>query len=352
MGHIKGDAETLTENDKKSGQEKPDDLPEKDESFEEGDLISFTENEADQKPVPEAPPTPEPDFMSRDGSISVDDVLSRRRPLEFDMLETKPEPGSAKPAAGQPEPVKEFEPEPPPVKKKRPLEIRVHSGSEGRWKITQPDPETLDSKVREKAPRPIEVPSGKVRVDHEHLSKLDHTLKLELQNIREKTERGFIPGEFLEARRLLSEEGILECPTCKVKVEDTPGEIDHCPRCGLALDDYLGKFKEEWNRKHKHAREIGVLDLEPKKKRNRKTSWELWKEEQGLDPDAELLRCPECGHEEYDDPFVANKCPKCRIPLDLHLQFPRPYIRKREASLKRKRFGVDLHEIEKERKKK
>ncbi len=339
----------MSEEDKKNGKDEEENLPEKEESFDDGGWISLSGEEEEhpdtphEKPVeppPESPPPAQPDYMTRGSGYSVNDILESKRRLEFESTRETPE--------GQSD---ETQGESAPQKMNRPLEIHVHADPEGTWKITPPDAEALDSKVREKASVHLEITSEKVRVDHEHLSKLDETLKNELHSIRKRAERGMIPGEFLEARRRLAEEGVLECPKCKVKVIDTPGKIDFCPQCGLPLDDYLHQYKEEWERKHKNTTSLGVIDFGEKKKKKGKSAWELWKDEQGIDPDAELLRCPKCGYEEYDDPFVANKCPKCRIPLDLHLDFPRPYVRKREAARKMRRAGVDMDEFNNKKKK-
>lgn len=346
----------MTESEDKNKADSPDEISPQPEDFDEENLLELTDEAGGDGSIPDIGEASESgdDYVHRQGGISVDDVLSKKRPLEFEApaieIEQPPvaEPGDdatihdARPEV-KADPVEKEE-------KKRPLEIRTTPLGEGQWEVKQTSPEDAEAKVRADKFEVKPVPGEKVKVDHAHLTRLDESLKDELIRIRKETDRVLIPGEFLEARRRLAEEGVLECPVCKIQVEDRPAKVDHCPKCGLALDDYLGQYKADWERKHRHnltstAKEqdkvtTSIKDLFPLKKKRERTKWEDWKEEQGLDPEAELLACPDCSYTVYDDPFVANRCPNCRIPLDLHLQFPRPYIREREKSTKGRRMGL------------
>lgn len=332
----------MAEREDKNKKNSTDEPRQKSEDFNEKSLLELSGEESGDESVSDSPVDTAKD----------DNVLPKKRPLEFgpppeSEVEAIPEvekhvpsvesdggaPGSVKTPASQTKP-------PHKKRKKRPLEIRTMPSSEGKWPVKESDPKALEALVRADKFEIEPIPGGKVRVDHVHLTKLDASLKEELKRIKKKSERALIPGEFFEARRLLAEEGVLECPMCKLQVLDRPGKVDHCPKCGLALDDYLGKYKAEWERKHKHRVSTGVKELFPTKKKRRKTAWEMWKEDQGLDPEAELLACPQCSYVTYDDPFVANRCPRCKIPLDLHLQFPRAYILEREKYTRRRRVGV------------
>lgn len=348
----------MTESEDKNRLDDPDENPGNAEDFEEERLLEFSDETAMDSSVSDADEVSESgdDYVHRKGGISVDEVLSKKRLLEFEPLaieiEQPPDAESVDDAAihdTRPEAKADLvEKE---EKKRRPLEIRTTPKGEGQWEVRKTSPEAAEAKVRADKFEVRKVPGDKVRYDHAHLSKLDESLKSELQRIRKATDRVLIPGEFLEARRRLAEEGVLECPVCKIQVEDRPAKVDHCPKCGLALDDYLGEYKADWERKHKHSPAsaageqdkvtTSIQDLFPLKKKRERTKWEDWKEEKGLDPEAELLACPDCSYTTYDDPFVANKCPKCRIPLDLHLQFPRSYIQEREKNTKGRRMGLE-----------
>ena len=343
----------MAEREDKNKINSTDDPQEKSEDFNEESLLDLSGEESGDEPVPGPPvdAAKDDDYLHRGGGISVDDVLAKKRPLELKPPEPEIE---AIPDVQKPAPLTESDrgapdsTETPPVKaaparkkkKKRPLEIRTMPSGEGKWPVKESDPKALEALVRANKFEVKPIPGEKVPVDHAHLTKLDASLKEELKKIRKKAERAVIPGEFLEARRLLTEEGVLECPVCKIRVQDRPGKVDLCPKCGLALDDYLGQYKAEWERKHKHRASTVAKELFPPKKKRKKTAWEIWKEEQGLDPEAELLACPQCSYETYDDPFVATKCPRCKIPLDLHLKFPRAYIREREKHTRGRRAGM------------
>ena len=194
----------------------PDEQPAKQEDFDEETLLELSGEDNSAETAPDSPvdTAKESDYLHRGGGISVDDVLSRKRPLEFDPpeLEIKSSPEPAGPV--QPEAQ-----EPPPEKtdKKRPLEIRTMPYGEGKWPVKGGDPKALDALIRADKFEVKPVPGEKVRVDHAHLTKLDESLKSELQRIRKETDRALIPGEFLEARRRLAEEGVLECPVCRIQ---------------------------------------------------------------------------------------------------------------------------------------
>jgi len=348
----------LTESEEKKNADNPDEIPGNAEDFEEETLLEFSDETATGGSESDADEVSESgdDYVHRKGGLSVDDVLSNKRLLEFEPpsieLERPPAAESVDDAAiHDTMPEAKADPVEMEEKKHRPLEIRTTPLGEGQWEVRKTSPEAAEAKVRADKFEVKPVPGDKVKVDHAHLTRLDESLKSELLRIREATDRVLIPGEFLEARRRLAEEGVLECPVCKIQVEDRPGLVDHCPKCGLALDDYLGEYKADWERKHRRnpasaGKEedkvhTGVQELFPLKKKRERTKWEDWKEEKGLDPEAELLACPNCSYTTYDDPFVANRCPNCRIPLDLHLRFPRPYVEEREKSTKGRRMGLE-----------
>lgn len=347
----------MTESEEKKNADNPDENPGNAEDFVEETLLEFTDEASGDESISDIGEASESgdDYVHRKGGISVDEVLSKRRLLEFEAPAIEIEQLAAA-ESGDDAAIHDARPEvkADPVEKeekKRPLEIRTTPLGEGQWEVKQTRPEDAEAKVRADKFEVKPVPGDKVRVDHAHLTRLDESLKDELIRIRKETDRVLIPGEFLEARRRLAEEGVLECPVCKIQVENRPAKVDHCPKCGLALDDYLGEYKADWERKYRFnltstAKEqedvtTSIKDLFPLKKKRERTKWEDWKEEQGLDPEAELLACPDCSYTVYDDPFVANRCPNCRIPLDLHLQFPRPYVEEREKSTKGRRMGLE-----------
>lgn len=320
--------------DDKKRNSKNDEVPEKDADFSSDSLLSFIEVQGDDKTRKAPPeerrkrrpiePSP-PDERYHPGGVKVDDVLAGKRPLEIDI-----------PLA------QDLPPAPEAVSHDlRPLELTPPAAEEGALKVSGTEQAEVDTRARTEKLQPVESPSeGRMGVDQEYLSKLDLQLKDELVRLKNSNQQGMIPGRFLEARKTLTQEGTLECPQCKIKVTDTPGKIDYCPQCGLALDDYLHQYRREWENKYKNRTSEGVKEFGPPKQVSGKTGWERWKEDKGIDPEAELLECPQCGMQVYDDPFIANKCPKCHIPLDLHLQFPQPYIGEREAKHQH-RVGMD-----------
>jgi len=324
----------LDKDDKKLGSGNDDEAPEKEEDFTGDSLLSFIEVQGDDK-APRTHPEKRrgkrtiepssPDERYHPGGVKVDDVLAGRRLLELDTAPLKDEPPT--PETITPE--------------TRPLELTSPSAEGGVLKVSGTEQAEVDACARASMLQPAEYsPEGGMKVDEEYLAKLDQQLKDELVRLKNNNQQGMIPGRFLEARKILTNEGTLECPQCKIKVTDTPGKIDYCPQCGLALDDYLGQYRREWENKYRRRTSEGVKEFGPQKPKRGETRWEKWKEEKGIDPEAELLECPQCGTQVVDDPFIANKCPKCHIPLDLHLQFPRPYVEEREAKRKH-RVGMD-----------
>ena len=333
----------MSKDDKKNDSENDDDASEYEEDYSGDSLLSFIEVQGDDK-ARKAPPQKRrekrrikpasPDAKPPAGDLTVDDVLEGR------PLELGPAPSTGKPPIPQPITPESSASETPPCET-RPLELTPPAAETPPLKLTAEEQAEVDTAARAAMLQPAEcAPEGGLKVDDEYLAKLDQQLKDELTRLRDKNQPGMIPGRFLEARKILTQEGTLECPQCKIKVTDTPGKIDYCPQCGLALDDYLHQFRREWESKYKHRTSYGVKEFGPQKPKPGETAWEKWKEEQGIDPEAEVLECPQCGTQVVDDPFVAHKCPKCHIPLDLHLQFPRPYIQERENKRKH-RVGMD-----------
>ncbi len=367
----------------------PDEIDGGRSDFEEESLLSFIEvseeqpaeepdtpPEAPKPPAPREPATPgEPERPSLEPGpeperrgLTVDEVLAHTPPHEEEIpgirtgitvldetgqstseTEVKPSPDERTDVEQAPGAEDQAETQES-GSKSHFLEIHSPKTADERWSVDASGAEERDTRIRESQVKPLEfTPEEKVAVDQDLLSKLDAKLKDELESIREKALGGVIPGEFLEARKRLEEEGILECPRCKIKVPDTPGKIDYCPQCGMGIDDYLGQFKRDWETKYKHQKSAGIKAFAPETAKRERTKWEQWKEDKGVDPEAELLVCPKCGETVYDDPFVANKCPKCNIPLDLHLHFPRDYVRKREAETKGRRWDALKLELDKEK---
>jgi rubrerythrin len=336
--------------DKKVNENDDENLPKEEGSFSGDNLLSFSDAEPVKPPEPpsaESPAQPEPPPAEPvPGGLKVDDVLANRPEIEIDTSGIKSEPSSPEPAP--------YEPPPPEPEATKASFLEIHSPKIGEevWKVSDTPPADASETARKRHPdvKPP-APAETIPVDHQRLRMLDNSLKEELHRLREESQAGMIPGDFLETRRKLTDEGILECPVCHIKVPDTPGKIDYCPKCGLAIDDYFGQFKRDWERKYKNVRSQGVKEFDIEKPKKGSTKWEQWKEEKGIDPEAELLVCPRCGATQYDDPFVANKCPNCNIPLDLHLQFPRDYITKREAARKGRRWEIDNGEFKNEKEK-
>jgi hypothetical protein len=345
----------LAEDDKKIDPGEEEEVPKDESEFTDESLLSFIEpkeegegEEGKKEDIKEKEGEGEPEpAEEQPRGLKVDDVLARKHLLEKGIPAEPP----AEPVTERAEVTEEGETSPadtqPPS---RPIEIHSPEVGDEVWKVEGEDKDEIDARVRASQVKQREYsPEEKVKVDQKRLAKLDRELKDELERLREKSREGVIPGEFLEARRRLADEGVLECPRCRIKVPDTPGKIDYCPKCGLAIDDYFSQYRREWEEKHKRLTSEGVKKFAPKKPLPEKTKWERWKEDQGVDPEAELLVCPECDIGVYDDPFIANKCPQCGNPLDLHLQFPREYVRKREAKTKGRRYDMlkDEFEVEK-----